>query len=116
MISRITIPATYINITRALIMKKSSKIWNKKNPNAMNNTINIIFFCSSFTGISVIFIKYIENDMTINDIQVEYAAPIAPCLGIRRKHRMTFVTAPINLVQAAYFGKSCKNIPGVCSK
>ena len=54
--------------------------------------------------------------MTINDMQVEYAAPIAPCLGIRRKHRMTFVTAPINLVQAAYFGKSCKNIPGVWSK
>ena len=113
MISSIAIPDTYVNITKTLIMSKSLKVWNKKNPNAMNNIINIIFFSSSLTGISVIFIKYIETDMTINDMQVEYAAPIAPYLGIRRKHRMIFVVAPINLVQAAYFGKSCKNIPGV---
>ena len=34
-------------------------------------------------------------------IWVEYAAPL-PYFVIRRKHRMIFVVAPINLVQAAY--------------
>lgn len=62
------------------------------------------------------FIKHIKNAIIAKDIQVAYAAPIAPNLGISTKHKLIFAIAPNNLVQAAYDGRFFKKIPGVCSK
>ena len=71
---------------------------------------------SNLIEIKYLFIPYINRAIMAKDMQVAYAAPIAPYFGISKKHKPIFAIAPNNLVHAAYLGRFFKKIPGVCNK